>query len=197
MRRIGIRRGMFAGLGLLTTVGMAACSAHASPASAGPGNSQTASTVASPAATTQAASPPALAPSATPAASGGVQNLVASSAVRNELTTTFVAYWGLSPSELQGGGALSRTVYYAYDPADETYWALTMFAVAYGDPSNVQNDFVATDGNAMFREVGSGPWQYQPGTLPLICSELQFIPLAVLTAWSMPTTPAADSGITC
>lgn len=135
------------------------------------------------------------APSTTPATSGGVQNLVISSAVRNELTTALVDYYGISPSELVGGGALSGTVYYAYDPADDSYWAVAGFELLNTDPTSVQSDFLASDGNMMFQKASARSWLMRPGTLPFICSELQFIPPAVLTAWALPMT--APAGQTC
>ena len=49
----------------------------------------------------------------------------------------------------------------------------------------------------MFRKTGAGDWQVDSAGLPGICGYLRFFPLPVLIAWSMPTSPADGSGITC
>ena len=204
MRKIGIRRGMFVGLGVLAMTGLPACSAHGAPASAGPGDGQTASAVASPVASTQAASapasPPAVAPSTTPTASGGVQNLVVTNAILSELTTDYVQTMdnigtGISPSDV--AGPLPGSVYYASGPAAGVYWALAEFGPSLTASPAVLADF--QNGRAYFLWQRFGPtayaWIAEPGGSPLVCEEVMFFPSAVLEAWGLPATvPAA---VTC
>lgn len=192
MRVIVISRAMAAGLTVLLAVSIAACSANLAPSNAGPDNDQ----AVTPAASTTpsaAASPTAAAPSATPATPGGVQNLVITSAEISELTAGFAAREGMSVSSVLGGGPLPGSVYYAYDPATGTYWALANFELIGGMTVPVP---------MMFQKAGTGPWQYQRADLSQngtqldpTCSELQWFPAAVLMAWSMPTAPPA--GVTC
>ena len=95
-------RGLQAGLVVLTTVGMSACSANRAPSRARPASNQTtipaATATVSAAATTAASNTPTASPR--PATSGGVQNLVSNSTVRGDLTAAFVAHKGISPSDV-------------------------------------------------------------------------------------------------
>jgi hypothetical protein len=187
-------RVMLAGLALLATSGLAACST--SP-TAGPGTVTTSRTPAA-SATTSPALPAAAAPtpSATPTGPAGVQNLVISSAVRSELTATFAAHLGIQTSDLAGDGPLPGDAYYAYDPATGTYWAYATFFESSMAPASVIAAIQEYGATGLFREAGAGSWQVTTisaeGTF---CPALQFFPPAVLTAWALPTTPPA--GQTC
>lgn len=185
MRVAVIRRAVLAGLGVLATVGMAACSATPAPSSTGPSNGQS---VTSAAGTTPsaAASPTAAPPSATPAAQGGVQNLVITSAEKSELTAAFASYTGVSVSEVLGGGPLPDSVYYAYDPATSTYWALADFELTGGMTIPIP---------MMFQKAGTGTWRVLRDDLSQNCGEIKWFPPMVLMAWSLPTTP--PPGVTC
>jgi hypothetical protein len=204
MRTVLMRRVMLSALGMLAAASMVACSAQPASTAAQPGNARTETPAPRPTATaaasptaSMAASPPAATPSATPTASDGIQNLVVSSEVLSELTATFLGYYDFAPSEVQGGGPLPGTVYYADDPADNTYWALASFGPADGAPSSVGSLLEPTDGQATFRRYGSGPWEmFLPKAGPYwVCSEIEFVPPAVLTAWAIPTTP--PPGFSC
>jgi hypothetical protein len=188
---------MLAGIGLLATVFVAACSASQAPSGASPGNHEgttpaaTAAVNSTPSATASAAP----AASATPSAQPGVQNLVITSAEKSELTAGFAGYLSVSPSDVLGGGPLPGSVYYAYDPTTGTYWALADFELG-GSMA------MAIPIPMMFQKVGTGPWLVRRanvspnGTLLVpACSEIQWFPPVVLMAWSMPTTPPA--GVTC
>lgn len=165
---------------------MSACSANRAPGSAGPGTGQTTAPAAS-----AAASQPAAAPSPTPT---GIQNLVITSTEKSDLTAAFVAFKGISISDVNGGAPAAGSVYYAYDPATDTYWALAEFGVSAAASQDVQVGFQDGGGMGMFRKVGTGSWQVQLGGVPPWCSEAQFFPLPVLAAWSMPTTKPAGLG---
>lgn len=192
MRTIGIRQGIVVSLGLMATLSMAACGASKPPNSAGGGNGHTVAPAASP---SHSASPPAVTPSTTPDRPGGVENLVISSAGKNGLTAAYVARRGISLADIGGGGPVPGSVYYAYDRATDTYWALAVFEPSSTASLDVQVGFQDGGGIAMYRKVGAGAWQLGNPGVPAFCGEVKFFPLAVLTAWSMPTT--APPGLTC
>lgn len=204
MRTMVSGRWILASLGLLAAVSMAGCSVSRPPSGAGPGNGQTSTQAASPAPTqtaspsagpTQIASPPAGTPGAAPTGPGGIRNLAISSAERSELSAAFVTYKGISPSDVLGGGALPDTVYYAYDPATGTYWALAEFLPSSTASLNVKVNFQDGGNIGMFRKSGTGPWQVRTPGYPPICDEPLFFPRAVLIAWALPT--AAAPGVGC
>jgi hypothetical protein len=193
-------RGLQVGLVVLTTIGLSACSANRAPSSTRPANNQTtipaATATVSPAATTAASNTPTASPR--PATSGGVQNLVSNSTVRGDLTAAFVAHKRISPSDV--AGTYPGSVYYAYDPATNTYWAAAQFESSSTAPINVLVGFQDGGNFGLFRRVGEDPWQVQVKTSPPACTEPQFFPPAVLEAWSLPTstpTPTATNGFHC
>lgn len=190
MRAIVNGRSVLVVIALLATAAVTACSANQTLGTAGPGKSQTTT----PAATT-AASRPIGSPSATPAGSTSVQNLVISSAQKTELTAAYVAWRGISLADIGGAGPVPGSVYYAYDPATETYWALADFEPSSTASLDVQVGFQDGGGIAMYQMTGGGSWHVGNAGFPPTCSELSFFPTAVLGAWSMPT--AAPTGLTC
>src|SRR5262249_15254358 len=128
-------------------------------------------------------------PSATPT---GIQNLVISSAGKSQLAAAFVAAKGISLSDLAGGGPEAGSVYYAYDPSTDTYWALASFTPSSTASMNVQVGFQDGGSYGMYRKTGSGSWQVEQPGFPEICGEVKFFPPAVLTAWSISSSlPAA------
>jgi hypothetical protein len=66
---------------------------------------------------------------------GGIRNLVITSAVRSELTAAYAAYRRISPSDITG--TEPGSVHYAYDLATDTYWALANFAPSLTAPPRV------------------------------------------------------------
>jgi len=182
MHTIVIRRGILIGLALLAVAGMTACSAHRTLSTTGPTTGQTSV----PAATAAASQPAVAAPSPTPT---GIQNLVISSAEKGELTAAFVAMRAISLSDIAGGGPEAGSVYYAYDPSTDTYWALATFAASSSASMNAQVGFQDGGGTGMFKKAGAaGAWQATRGAFPEICGEAKYFPAAVLTAWSISTT---------
>lgn len=185
MRDFGKSRGTLVGLTLLAIVGVSACSATQAP-SGGPGTGQTTTP-----AVTVTSSPSA---NATPTE---VQNLAISSAARSELTaeytTTYAADLKVPISDLGAPAALPGSVYYAYDPATDTYWALGTFEPTAPD----SNPAWFQDGTeiGMFQKVGAAAWQVHIAFNPVLCDELRFFPQAVLLTWALPTAPTA--GLTC
>lgn len=194
MRAMVNARGVLIVVALLVTAGITACSANQVPSSAGPSNGHT-TTPATTAAPSAAASSSAGAPSATPPVPGGVQNLVISSAEKSELTAAYVALRGISLSDIGGAGPLPGSVYYAYDPTTDSYWALADFEPSSMASLNVQVSFQDGEGLAMYRMAAGGSWQVETAGNPTFCAEVKFFPTAVLEVWSMSTT--APTGLTC
>jgi hypothetical protein len=193
MRTMVISWRMLVSLGLLATVSMAGCGASRAPSTAGPSNGQTMTPAARPT-PTQTASPPAGTASTAPTGPGGIRNLVISSAERSDLTAAFVADKGISSSDVLGASALPGSVYYAYDPATDTYWALAEFRPSSTASLNVKVNFQDGGNIGMFRKARAGPWQVRTPGWPPICSEPRFFPPAVLMAWALPTSAPAGTG---
>ena len=80
------------------------------------------------------------------------------------------------------------SVYYAYDPSTDTYWALASFAPSSTASLNVQVGFQDGGSYGMYKKAGSGSWQVQQPGFPEICGEAKFFPQAVLTAWGISTS---------
>jgi hypothetical protein len=99
-----------------------------------------------------------------------------------------VANKGISASDVSGGGPQPGSVYYAYDPSTDTYWAIARFAASGTASLNVQVSFQDGAALGMFRKSAGGRWQFEAAHEPAICGYLQFFPPTVLTAWSMPTS---------
>ena len=124
---------------------------------------------------------------------GGIRNLVISSAVRSELTAAYVAYRRISPSDV--AGTRPGSVHYAYDPATDTYWALANFTPSGTASLRINVGFQDGASWGFFTKVGPGPWEAQTGGEPVVCLEVRFFPPAVLTAWSLPTDTAIVGGL--
>jgi hypothetical protein len=189
MRAIPNRRAMLALLGLITTATVAACSAHTAGSVTGPAGPA----ATTPAATAQAISPSPPAPSTAPAAAG-VQNLVVTPSVLSELQAAYVAYMQFPPSDI--AGTAPNSVYYAYDPATGTYWAMATFVESATASFNTTVDMQDGGNTGMFSEPSGGAWQVVREGVPPGCGMLQFYPTAVITAWALPTPvcPMATPG---
>jgi hypothetical protein len=178
MRTITVRPRMLGWLGLLATVAMAGCTATSTSSPAAPGHGRSAS----PAAAT--AVPPA-ASSSPPAGTGGVRKLPVSRDVRNELTVAYVNARGIPLSDV--AGTIPGSVYYAYDPATDTYWAEATFQGSRTASLKVLVGFQDGGSIGFFARAARSGWQADVGGEPVVCFEVPFFPPAVLTAWSLPT----------
>jgi hypothetical protein len=186
MSAVRVVPGMTAVLISLVAVAVAGCSPFSSPSStAAPASS--AATAASQSASS-AASAPAATPSAT-SSSGGVQNLPATAAVKSELLAAFVAAKNIPASDV--AGSVPDSIYYAYDPATQTYWAKAIYEPASTDPLSVTVNFQDAGSHGFFKKSGSGPWQVELEIGP--CANISFFPQAVLVAWDIP----APVGVAC
>jgi hypothetical protein len=179
MRTITVRLRVLGWLGLLATVAVAGCTATSTSGPAVPGHGRSAS----PAAAT-AVSPGATSGSA-PAGSGGVRNLPVNRDVRDELTAAYVDFRGISLSDI--AGTIPGSVYYAYDPATDTYWAEATFVPSRTASPKVLVGFQDGGSIGLFARAARTGWQVWLGGEPVVCTEVPFFPPAVLTAWSLPT----------
>jgi hypothetical protein len=118
-----------------------------------------------------------------------VQNLSVSTAVRSELLTAFAAIKNIPVSDV--AGSTPGSIYYAYDPSTQTYWAMGSYEPASTDPATVKNSFEDGGETGQFKKIGSGPWQAGTGGVPPYCAEISYFPRTVLEAWSLPTTVPA------
>jgi len=185
---------MLAGAGALVAIATTGCSA--SPASAGaagsgqPSGTPAAAAPSTPASQHSATQAPSL--SASPAESAGVQDLVLTSAVRSQLTAAYLAMRQIPASDVLG--TTPNGVYYAYDPATNTYWALAFFDISPKAPTDVLVNSQDGGSEGFYTKVGSGPWHVQAGGVGP-CTDIQFFPKPVLAAWAFATSPPA--GNTC
>jgi hypothetical protein len=189
MRAIPSRRVMLVLLALIGTASAAACSAHPAGNVAG----QTGPATTTPAATARAVSPAAPTPSTSPAAVG-VQNLIVTPSVLSQLQAAYVAYMQFPSSDI--AGTAPNSVYYAYDPATRTYWALATFVESATASFNTTVDMQDGSNTGMFSETSGGAWQVVREGVPPGCGLLQFFPTAVIAAWALPTPicPMATPG---
>jgi hypothetical protein len=181
MRTITVRRRVPGWLGLLATVAVAGCTATSTSSPAAPGHGRSASPA------TAAAVPPAAV--SVPAGTGGVRNLPVSRDVRNELTVAYVNSRGIPLSDV--ASTMPGRVYYAYDPATDTYWAEATFQGSRTASLKVLVGFQDGGSVGFYVRAARSGWQVQLGGAPITCTEVRFFPPAVLMAWSLPTNTAA------
>jgi hypothetical protein len=186
MRTIMVSRRVLGWLGLLATVAVAGCTATSTPSLAALGHSRSASPTA-----TTAVSPGAASGSAS-AGPGGVRNLAVSRAVRNELTAAYADYREISLSDV--AGTEPGSIYYAYDPATDTYWARATFVPSRTASFKVLAGFQDGADIGLFTRAARSGWQVELGGEPVVCTEVVFFPPAVLIAWSLSTDTAASFG---
>jgi hypothetical protein len=82
-------------------------------------------------------------------------------------------------------------VYYAYDPATDTYWAEATFQGSRTASLKVLVGFQDGGSVGFYVRAARSGWQVQLGGAPITCTEVRFFPPAVLMAWSLPTNTAA------
>jgi hypothetical protein len=186
MRTIIVSRRVLGWLGLLATVAVAGCTATSTSSPAAPGHGRSASLAAATAVSPGAASGSA---SAEP---GGARNLAVSRAVRNELTAAYADFRGISLSDV--AGTEPGSVYYAYDPATDTYWARATFVPSSTASFKVLVGFQDGASIGLFTRAARSGWQVELGGEPVVCAEVVFFPPAVLRAWSLSTATAASFG---
>ena len=116
-----------------------------------------------------------------------VQNLVATSAVKAQLTATYVAFHHLSATDVSG--TFPGSVYYAFDPTSDAYWAMATFEPSKSASEQVAVNMQDEDAFGLFTRMGDGPWTIQNGSVPLSCAANRFFPQAVLHLFGIPAPP--------
>lgn len=126
------------------------------------------------------------------AAASGAKNLVVTAAVRSELVAAFAPAHHVPVAEVEG--TYPGSVYYAYDSATSTYWAVASFVPAAADTPSVKNTFQDAGSNGIFSRSAGGAWRFRGSGAPILCVEERDVPAAVLDAWSVaassPSCPA-------
>jgi hypothetical protein len=141
------------------------------------------------------------APSATVATSSEPTNLVASSTVQQDLLAAFIAFRSnaantpgfapIAPSAV--AGISSGTLYYAYDPSTDSYWAVATFsATAAASQSMAYVGFQDGGDEAVFTKSASGSWLVESVGL---C--LTGLPVGVAAVWGVTATasPMCPNGV--
>jgi len=168
----------------LASLALAACSSGSSSSSTTATTAAPTSTTAGMASTTSTTGASTSTTSAT-----AVQNLAVTPAVRAALTSTFVAYKNIPASYV--AGTVPNSVYYAYDPTTQTYWALAEFTPSSSASQNAQVGFQDGGSLGLFTMKAGQAWTVQNGFIPFPCSEVKFFPATVVTAWNLPQPTAA------
>jgi hypothetical protein len=113
------------------------------------------------------------------------RNLVISTAVRAQLVAAGAAVHSLKPSDYTG--LVPGETYYAYDPANGTYWA---GAGLVASPKSLRAQVGDQDDGAymMFERHGTGPWRVWEAGIP---GDPQYncavkVPESVLKVWNWP-----------
>lgn len=166
------------------------------------GCAQTATpTVAPSAALSQSAATAAARPSATAQTSAEPANLVADATVRQQLLAAFVAFRSdaantpgfaaIPPSAV--AGITPGTLYYAFDPAASTYWAVATFSAT--EAASQTLEFVGfQDGGsqAVFTRSSGGPWLVK-SVGPCMAG----LPVGVAAMWGLTASanPMCPSGV--
>jgi hypothetical protein len=164
---------MLAALGSLAVIGLAGCTAKSPSPVASVLNQPT--DIAAPASSARVA----------PTTSGPVQNLDVSTAVQSELTAAYAAIQKIPVADIAGSAPVPGSVYYAYDPATNTHWAMARFGVSPTAPVDAQVNFQDGGSDGDFKQVGTASWQASLAGIPVYCGVARFFPQPVLQAWAL------------
>lgn len=179
-------------IGLLGLIALAAAACSSSPANPNAASTTTTTTAASTTTTAAEGTTTTTTAASTSTTSGAIQNLQVSSAVRSTLTSVYVNYRHFNASDISG--TTPNSVYYAYDPSTQTYWAMASFM-----PSSTASQQVLVgmqDGGetGLYKMTAGGSWSIALNGEPPYCGEMRYFPQPVLAAWNMGTAPA---GLVC
>jgi hypothetical protein len=118
--------------------------------------------------------------------SGAAQNLVATAAIKSALTAVYVAHSGLPAAEV--AGTAPNSVYYAFVPSTNTYWAISGFVPAANASLNTQVAMQDDGCCGIFNMTSGGAWTFVSGYLGEPCGGQ--IPAALEELWNL--TPPGD-----
>jgi hypothetical protein len=165
-------------LACVMTVG---CTQNGNPAAAPPPRESASGTLSQ--VPVESSSAPATSPSAS--APVAVQNLAVTASVRRDLIAAYVAYKHFKSSDV--AGAAPHSIYYAYDPANDTYWAMADFLLSSTASFDDQVEMQDGGNKGLFTRTASDSWQVRNPGFPSGCGIQAFFPKAVITVWALPT----------
>ena len=119
--------------------------------------------------------------STTSTTSGAPQNLVATAALKSALTTAFVAHHGFPPADV--AGTAPNSVYYAFVPSTNTYWASAGFVPSANASYNTQVAMQDEGCCGIFTMTTGGSWMFVAGYLGSPCAGQ--IPAALEQLWNL------------
>jgi hypothetical protein len=122
----------------------------------------------------------------TSGASAAQQNLAATAAVKSALTAAYLAHNGLPAAEV--AGTAPNSVYYAFVPSTNTYWAIAGFVPSANASMNTQVAMQDDGCCGIFTMTAGGSWTYVAGYLGSPCGGQ--IPAALEQLWQL--TPPGD-----
>lgn len=172
-------------------VGLAGCSApqhHASRATSTTAPAATATTSASatsePPSTTT--SPASVRSSVATTAPQAARNLQATDQLRAQLLAAFAQGKGYPQSDFSG--PVAGSLYYAYLPSTDTYWALATFSLVPGSPFQLSVDMQDGANEGIFSMPSGGSWQVRFGGIPFPCRGN--FPDVLASVWALSYSPA-------
>jgi hypothetical protein len=181
---------------VVVTCGVALAACSNSPAKSA--SSATTSTTAAPSTSAPTTTPTTAATgttttaaaSATTTTSGADQNLAVTAAIKSDLVAAYVAHSGLPASQI--GGTAPGSVYYAFRPASNAYWALATFVPSATADMNTQVAMQDDGCCGVFEQPVGGAWTYvrSTGYTGVPCPGQ--IPADLFTVWNL--TVPGDCG---
>jgi len=125
--------------------------------------------------------------SSTSTTANGARNLVASPGIKSGLLAAYLAHSGLAADQV--AGTAPGSVYYAYLPSTQTYWAMAGFVPS--STANMQTQVSMQDDGCcgiFTQSAGAASWTYVSSYLGAPCPGAA--PPEVLAVWHL--QPGAD-----
>lgn len=182
--------------GWLTTLSLGLAALVLAGCSSSPSSHSSATTTTSTstsASTTTSSTTASASSTSTTGAGGPAQNLTATAAVKSSLTAAYVAHSGLPADEVQG--TAPGSVYYAYLPSTQTYWAIASFVPS--STASQQTQVAMQDDGCcgIFTMTSGGSWTFQSGFLGTPCAGQ--VPAEIFSLWGLQSPgDCADSTTT-
>jgi hypothetical protein len=147
---------------VVLTCGAALAACSSSPSKKASGTTTTSTTSVSGVTTTTAASVATTTTTtvagATTTTSGADQNLPVTDQVKSDLVAAYVAHGGLPAAQV--GGTAPGSVYYAFRPATQTYWAIASFVPSASADMNTQVAMQDDGCCGIFTQASGGVWTF-------------------------------------
>jgi hypothetical protein len=120
-------------------------------------------------------------PAGTTTTSGAPQNLAATAALKSSITAVYVAARNLPASQV--AGTVPGSVYYAYVPSTQTYWAIASFEP--NGSATMQTQVAMQDDGCcgIFTQMTGGNWVFVSGFLGEPCTGQ--IPASLMALWNL------------